>query len=821
MRIQLVLSVFLLLISYCNLSAQTQEMLTNQHPDIDRVEALSRKGDRNSLIVLDSLKQARKNLSASEEVLLLLNRGRFYENALKFDSASIHFEQAITYQDKGLESLGFKSLGFCFNALGHCHWKMGNYDQSIGNYKKSIFYFEKISFDKGLSFSHQDLGLVYQEGKSDLVEAIKQFRKSMAYAESSGQKLGIPVNLHNIGLIKLELGLGREALETYVKATEFFESDSSLKKEKNYPYFLSKKAHVLITLGEYEQAVKLYDKILLIAKEWNDQRLTALTHRNLGGVYTKMNEFELAKKYLFTSKEKLERLEYKEPAVLLYQLLVDYYDRTGEVDSALYYIEKAIDLADTKGGEESQVKVRELKLKLLIDQQQWKESLELGGILLQKTQSRKQLKLVAQTQKLMAEAHRQLGNFQESVAYYQGHVLNRDSLDKLNEANDLIKAEIKTEFQTEKLKIEKENERKQLLLKQEIEQEKLLRTIAVMVLLLVVVGLAIVWRFYQQKKKASELIAAQKATLQAQHEQLEELLNFKENMTSMIVHDLKNPLSTVINLSSGGQVDSKRIQQEGKRMLNLVMNILEVGRYREASVSVKLEEVSLAELLEEAKAQVSTMQQDKSIVMQLPEVDITLKIDPYLVERVLVNLLTNAIKFSPLGGSIRITCQPVDEKWVQISMQDEGIGIPKEDQEIVFELYQQAGGEKIKSSTGLGLSYCKYTVEAHGGEIGIRSEEGKGTEVFFVLPLAEKQIENNSVVPVSALAKDEKEEGVLVPVKTELSQFSAYQYSEVVKVLDRLKKEELSGQMIDWMEAVEMASLTGNQAKYEQLTKTN
>ncbi|MEH0154169.1 tetratricopeptide repeat-containing sensor histidine kinase [Limibacter armeniacum] len=819
---QLLLSTLLLCFFLQNGQAQSNERLTPEHPDINRVKDILRGNHgRKPLFLLDSIQQARQHLSVSEKVLLLQLRGQYYEYSHRFDSAIIIFKEALQFQNAELDSMGIEALGLCYNGLGHSHWKKAKREESIQYYQESNKLYEKIGFEQGLAYNFQDMSQVYY-ADGNIVESIRHSKQAKVYSEKVGDKVGIAFSLKNIANVKQDLGLGREALQNYILATEIFESDSSLIKQRYYVWFLNQKAILYQDLHEYEQAEKNYKKALLFGKERGDEYWIALIKRNLGALYTRMKQYDLAETYLFEAKEQMEASEYKVSSVLMYKNLAIYYQEIDKHDSAMVYIDKAVTLADSMGRHNNRVNMRKVKVHLLGEEEKWDEAIALGLEVLELSDGKNELGNLVELEKQLAKLYYKQGkNYKKAAGFFNRYIHNKDSLDKLSETKDLLKVEIQAEYQIEKNNIEKENERKQLILKQQVEKEKLLRTVSLGVLVLVVIGLLIVWRFYQQKKKASELIAAQKEELQTQHEQLEELLNFKENMTSMIVHDLKNPLSTVINLSNNDHADLKRIQQEGKRMFNLVMNILDVRKFKEANMYLQPKPVSLYHLLEEAKTQVKLLQDDKSILFHLPEIELTVNVDAYMVERVFVNLLTNAIKFSPLGGSIHIKCDQVDKDWVKIRFIDEGIGIPKEVQEQVFELYQQSGGERINSSTGLGLSYCRYTVEAHGGEIGIVSEEEKGTEVYLTLPLAATEViySNTSAVNVKP-AIGAEHIAFLKPIKEQLENIPAYQYSEVLSVLSQLDKNKVSENITTWMGAVEAASLTGNQEQYERLLKS-
>jgi CheY-like chemotaxis protein len=121
--------------------------------------------------------------------------------------------------------------------------------------------------------------------------------------------------------------------------------------------------------------------------------------------------------------------------------------------------------------------------------------------------------------------------------------------------------------------------------------------------------------------------------------------------------------------------------------------------------------------------------------LELPGAATVVEGDPYILQRVIGNLLSNAIKFSPVGGVVRLTVEDVDGS-VRLAVHDQGPGVPEEYQERIFEKFGQVESrrENRKYSTGLGLTFVKMAVEAHGGTVGLESGPGDGSRFWFSLP---------------------------------------------------------------------------------------
>ena len=223
----------------------------------------------------------------------------------------------------------------------------------------------------------------------------------------------------------------------------------------------------------------------------------------------------------------------------------------------------------------------------------------------------------------------------------------------------------------------------------------------------------------------------------------------QEDLMAFVIHDLRAPLGNVLTAldmlqmsvaakkdeDNGSELISLGISS-GKRMLNLVDSLLDLSRLESGKLKVQREVVPLASLFTESVAQVVLTAEFKKVQISqsIEPVATAVLADPLLSQRVLVNLLNNAIKFSPQHGTITLQGNVVEGNEVVIAVRDEGPGIPADWQRRVFAKYDQVSGAKSGGS-GLGLTFCKLAVEAQDGRIWLESEVGKGTSLQFTLPI--------------------------------------------------------------------------------------
>lgn len=229
------------------------------------------------------------------------------------------------------------------------------------------------------------------------------------------------------------------------------------------------------------------------------------------------------------------------------------------------------------------------------------------------------------------------------------------------------------------------------------------------------------------------------------------LEKLREDLMSMIYHDLRSPLSNVI--SSLDLINAMLPPEESsltalidialrstERVQRLASSLLDTARLEAGQKVGNQQPASLKELMAEAMDAVQHAAEAKSMELGAgyPKKDITVKVDADMIRRVMINLMENAIKYSPEGASVRLSARLKGSE-VLVSVADTGKGIPPEDQELIFEKYARARiGMGMAKGLGLGLAFCKLAVEGHGGKIWVESELDKGATFTFSLPLAEK-----------------------------------------------------------------------------------
>lgn len=221
----------------------------------------------------------------------------------------------------------------------------------------------------------------------------------------------------------------------------------------------------------------------------------------------------------------------------------------------------------------------------------------------------------------------------------------------------------------------------------------------------------------------------------------------KDDLTHMLVHDLKGPISSVMGLldhsvevlraeeDEGGLLELLSLaRSESQHLLNLTANILDVRRMKEGFMPYQPERVSsLSGLVQVALGDVGMTKEREFSSLVRPEAE-----QPYadaaLLRRILANLLANAVKHTRRGGHIDFRAYQQDDAYI-LSVRDDGEGIPEADQKRIFNAFEQSRHTvHDRFDTGMGLTFCKLAVEKHGGKIWVESKVGRGSTFTFTLP---------------------------------------------------------------------------------------
>lgn len=258
-----------------------------------------------------------------------------------------------------------------------------------------------------------------------------------------------------------------------------------------------------------------------------------------------------------------------------------------------------------------------------------------------------------------------------------------------------------------------------------------------------------------QMARLEEMVAERTQDLEEANEELKRLDQVKTSFFSMINHEMRTPLTAIIGyidlllVRDSMTPDEKQMihtmRNNSHRLLDLVNNFLDLSRIEDRELTLVRRGIEMRPVVNQAIDAIKPMADKKHIAIN---VDIPPQIpavwgDPKRVHQILVNLLSNGVKYTPDTGTVTVTARPGESSdMVEIGVRDTGIGIPSDLLPIIFDRFSRIERPEIEHTvgTGLGLSIAKGLVEVHGGEIWVENEEVRGTCFTFTLPVAAGQL---------------------------------------------------------------------------------
>jgi len=722
----------------------------------------------------------RQKLGNKRRVARILKNISYTYNSLK------NYEKALEYAHKALEINQKKKrkryLAKEFRYVGDLHKILGNYTQAKEYYEKSLEIDQKYAPPKKLAKNYSLLGGLYI-GLGNYEKALEYQQKALEIRKKLDDTHEVAKNYTGIAIIYEKLKDYQQSLDYHQKALTINQKNnnqSAVAMDYNNIGFIYE------VLGNYAKALEYQKKSLDINKKKGWKRGIALNNFNQGKVALSQKRYQEALAFFTESMQVSQTINAKRELALVWVYFGIAYGKLQNYTQALNFLDKGIKLAE-------QIKRLEL--------------LNIG--------------LKARTQ-----IHRILGNYKQALEDFTLFKQTSDSLFNAEKAKKIARLEANYALKSKQDSLTQIQQLEKSRFTAEIQQRKITQTatwlgLGLLLLLVLVLGL-----FYYSKQRSNRMLALANA-------QLLNLDQFKQQMLSMIVHDLKNPLNSIIGLSDNQQ-DPRffvPIYRSGRRMHDLVMNILDVQKLEEEQLVLHRENASLNDLINTAIEQVKFVAKEKKHQIQangLPEAKV--HTDRALIIRVMVNLLTNASKYTPTNGHIHIEVVPAETTgFCKVKVTDSGLGIAPEHLDLIFDKYQQFN--PIQSgrlrSTGLGLTFSKLAIQAHGGKIGATSTLGKGATFWFTLPLVQEIAEptDSSNIEQATDIKDQPDLPLNPQIKQQLQPFAAqvaqYQVYETGAIQDILATLDTKNATLQhWKTALEDSIYACDDDKFQQLLKS-
>ncbi|HCE53732.1 MAG TPA: hypothetical protein DER05_01530 [Lutibacter sp.] len=652
-------------------------------------------------------KELQQELVDTAKVTLHLKIANLYLKT-KPDSSLVNLTKALELAKKSAYQ---PKIAQVYNRIGRYYEKIVDYKDAIKNYNDAFLIFEKLGDKKKMAEIYNSLGTNYSELYAE-DRAIEYYLKSLKLNKEISNEDGVASNYTNIGNLYY-------TEENYDLAEKYFRDALLIYEKLDDKYGISSTytniANALADNGRVEEGLNYYKKSIAIEQELGDYYGIAINYNNIGDCYINLKQYIQAKEYLDKAMNIADSLVEKDLQSIVLLNIADVENKQNRFQRAIYAARESYAIAD------------------------------LIGNLDYKTENLLQASIAYEG---LGDNALALKRLKEYTAI-KDSLLKMDRLKKIKLFNTLNELE-KSQYTIEDLS--KTSEEAQL----NYEKEKKYTHFLIIAIVIFAFLLILLIQQNASKKKAFNLLEYKnyqvhkmKDEIDGQSNKLKQLNSTKDKFFSIIAHDLKNPFNSIAGFTEL-MIENNEIYDNEKRLKflkiikgssakvsSLLDNLLiwassQSGnlKFNPKNINLALQVTGVISFLE-----IQAINKDITILNRV-EKNVYVKADENMLDTILRNLISNAIKFTQPKGEIHIY-SVLKKDFVEITVKDNGVGMTADEIAAIFSVNEinSSLGTFNEQGSGLGLILCSDFVESHGGKIWAESVVNQGSEFKFTLPI--------------------------------------------------------------------------------------
>ncbi|WP_321396631.1 ATP-binding protein [Emcibacter sp.] len=560
--------------------------------------------------------------------------------------------------------------------------------------------------DRTIAYVYHSIGRNL-EGLGQLPEAMKSYQRAYEKYDRAGDQRGLASSNLNFAGLFVGAKLFDKAIVEYEKALKLLDPEKDI---FLYTRTLNNLGFTHVENGTATQALGYLDMARELAQKMGNELAIAYTFENSGEVLYYSGQYERAAEYLLfalgeAQKSGLEPLE----TVAYHFLGMVEFDR-GNIEDAEYYADKAVQIAEKNEDAINLAKIYGLLSKLAREQRDYKEALR----------------------------------YQDLTLQYEDNLASENIVKALS----LLETEFQLKERQQQIELlQRDNEIQRLSLK----EQETFRFMGIGLVIVLCFSVGVLLYILRIKSQATALARVREKDLLESKLSAEAANQAKSEFLSYMSHELRTPLNAVMGFSETlrlqvfGELNAKQkeyidhIHEGAALLLKLINDLLHLSKIETGAVELDLRPCDVGEVVHDVVPMVQHLIKRKQVQLhegKIPEGLAPVLIDKIRLEQVLVNLISNAVKYGRDDGSVWLSVEKKNDGHVRISVKDDGIGISPDQFGNVFMPFNRAGMEQSGiEGTGAGLSIAKSLVEAMKGGIGFESTLGTGSCFWIDLPM--------------------------------------------------------------------------------------
>jgi signal transduction histidine kinase len=602
----------------------------------------------------------------------------------------------------------------------------GQYDTSLQFAQRALPLLRALNLRKELAEDLSIISYLYN-AKGNTHKALDYSLQALRLRQQMRDNTEIAKSLNSIGDFYLKQNNLAKALQNYRQSLQ---ASQQINSRRGLAFSMSNIGQVYLRQGNHGQALEYFGNALEINRELGNLYQVAVSHANLGGAYAGLGQYAPARQAYGEALCLFERLKNQQHYCRVLNQIGYTYSRQGAYEEALIRHQQALCIAEQQAG-------------------------EFGPVL-------------RETSKAIADTYLAMNQPVPFAKYYRQYDSLQKAHERLENKNKI--AEMQAQFE------EDENQKKlqQVNQQRKVQAAQLSRQRTIGYFLIACIGLSVgfsvvLFSFYRHKQQSNKQLREQNVIITRQYEELnqansrlntlnEKLLasetelrksnETKDKFFSIIAHDLRSPLATFtafLSVLSDKDQDftpdqiiyvATRTEKSLRNLSALLNNLLQWSQSQMGHTRYDPEAVWLLDAVQQTAGLLGDEAAHKGIQLTTTVgQDLFAFADRNMFSFVLRNLISNAVKFTPAGGTIRVVAVHQDENLL-LTVSDTGVGIPEESREKLFRLNSSftTPGTQNERGTGLGLLLCKEFVERNGGSIWVESTVGEGSHFKFTVP---------------------------------------------------------------------------------------